>query len=51
MKPPKKKRSTKAVDDMKMDVSNIHLDSEEHEDVPVYDTCDKVRKKIRAFLY
>jgi hypothetical protein len=50
MKPPKKKRSTEAVDDMKMDVSNIHLDGEEHEDVPVYDTCDEVRKKIRAFL-
>lgn len=33
-----------------MDVSNIHLDGEEHENVPVYDTCDGVRKKIRAFL-
>ena len=35
---------------MKMDVSNIHLDGEEHQDVPVYDTCDEVRKKITAFL-
>jgi hypothetical protein len=50
MKPPQKKKSTEAVDDMKMDVSNIHLDGEEHKDVPVYDTCDEVRKKIRAFL-
>ncbi|KAH6667321.1 hypothetical protein B0J14DRAFT_567828 [Halenospora varia] len=50
MKPPKEKKSTEAVDDMNMDVSNIHLDGEEYEDVPVYDTCDEVRKKIRAFL-
>lgn len=35
---------------MKIDVSNIHLDGEENEDVPVYDTCDGVRKNIRAFL-
>ena len=50
MKQSKKKRSTESVDAMKMDVSNIHLDGEEHDDVPVYDTCDEVRKKIRAFL-
>jgi hypothetical protein len=42
MKLPKKKRSTKAVNDMKIDVSNIHLDSKEHKDVPVYDTYNKV---------
>ena len=35
---------------MKLDVSNIHLDGEEHENVPVYDTCDESSKKIRAFL-
>ena len=50
MKQSKKKRSTESVDVMKMDVSNIHLDGEEDDDVPVYDTCDEVRKKIRAFL-
>jgi hypothetical protein len=46
----KKKRLTKAVNDIKIDVSNIHLDSKEHKDVPVYDTYNKVQKKIRAFL-
>ena len=50
MKQSKKKSSTESVDAMKMDVSNIHLDGEEHDDVPVYDTCDEVRKKIKAFL-
>ncbi|KFY68131.1 hypothetical protein V496_01275 [Pseudogymnoascus sp. VKM F-4515 (FW-2607)] len=49
-KSPKNKRSTEGASNMKMDVSSIHLDGEEHEDVPVYDTCDEVRKKIRAFL-
>jgi hypothetical protein len=42
MKLPKKKRLTKAVDNMKIDVSNIHLDSEKHKDVPVYDMCNEV---------
>ncbi|KFY26185.1 hypothetical protein V491_01414 [Pseudogymnoascus sp. VKM F-3775] len=50
IKPQKKKRWTEGVNNMKMDVSNIHLDGEEHENVPVYDTCDQVRKKIRTFL-
>jgi hypothetical protein len=35
---------------MEMDVLNIHLDSEEHENVPVYDTCNEVRKQNREFL-
>ncbi|KFX92300.1 hypothetical protein O988_07329 [Pseudogymnoascus sp. VKM F-3808] len=47
---PMKKRSIEGANNIQMDVSNIHLDGEEHENVPVYDTCDKVREKIRAFL-
>ena len=34
----------------KWDVSGIHLDGEEEENVPVYDTCDDVRRKINAHL-
>ncbi|KAL5341899.1 hypothetical protein BJX70DRAFT_357360 [Aspergillus crustosus] len=32
------------------DVSSIRLDGEEEGDVPVFDTCDIVRAKIRTFL-
>ncbi|KAL2839412.1 hypothetical protein BJY01DRAFT_28361 [Aspergillus pseudoustus] len=34
----------------KYDVSAITLEGEEEGDVPVYDTCDEIRKKIRACL-
>ncbi|KAJ3286703.1 hypothetical protein HK104_008907 [Borealophlyctis nickersoniae] len=47
IKPPKKKKASKADEDKKHDVSDIHLDGEETGDVPVYDTC---RKKINAYL-
>lgn len=50
MKSPKTKRSTEGINNTKMDVSDIRLDGEERENVPVYDTCDEVRRKIRAFL-
>lgn len=33
-----------------LDVSDITLEGEEEGDVPVFDTCDELRKKIRAFL-
>ncbi|KAK1757329.1 hypothetical protein QBC47DRAFT_458848 [Echria macrotheca] len=33
-----------------LDVSGIHLEGEEFGTVPIYDTCDSVRRKIRAFL-
>jgi hypothetical protein len=42
IKLPKKKRLTKAVNDMKIDVLNIHLDSKEHKDVLIYNTCNEV---------
>lgn len=45
--PPAAKR---AVDDSVYDVSDIHLDKEERDAVPVYDTCDDIRNKIRAFF-
>ncbi|KAK8134142.1 hypothetical protein PG984_006154 [Apiospora sp. TS-2023a] len=32
------------------DISEIHLDGEEEDAVPIYDTCDEVRKKINAHL-
>ena len=32
------------------DLAHIHLDGEENENVPLYDTCDDVRTKIRAHL-
>ncbi|EXJ69090.1 uncharacterized protein A1O5_08025 [Cladophialophora psammophila CBS 110553] len=32
------------------DVSSIHLDGEEIDSVPVYDTCDDIRTKINRFL-
>jgi hypothetical protein len=32
------------------DLSNIHLDGEDEDEVPVYDTCDEIRRKISAHL-
>ena len=32
------------------DVSDIHLDREETDEVPVYDTCDEIRRKLTAYL-
>lgn len=32
------------------DISNIHLPDEEIDDVPVYDDCDEIRRKINAHL-
>ncbi len=31
-------------------VDNIELDGEDSHEVPVYDTCDTIRRKIRAHL-
>ncbi|KAI9370817.1 hypothetical protein BJX61DRAFT_67558 [Aspergillus egyptiacus] len=36
--------------EQKYDVSSICLYGEDEGDVPMFDTCDEVRKKIRAFL-
>ena len=32
------------------DVSHIHIDGEDEDRVPVFDTCDEVRKKMNVFL-
>lgn len=33
------------------DVSDIHLDGDETDNVPVYDTCDEIRRKLTAYLH
>ncbi|OBT68599.1 hypothetical protein VE03_01625 [Pseudogymnoascus sp. 23342-1-I1] len=38
------------VDNSIYDVSDIHLENEERDAVPVFDTCDDIRTKIRAFF-
>ncbi|KAI0004397.1 hypothetical protein F4779DRAFT_600010 [Xylariaceae sp. FL0662B] len=46
--PPKKPR--KSEQNKVLDVSGVTLDRQDSQEVPVYDTCDEVRRKIRAFL-
>ncbi len=49
IKAPKKKvKKSEAI--VKNDVSGIHLDGEAEVNVPVFDSCDEVRKKISAYL-
>ncbi|KAE8385438.1 hypothetical protein BDV23DRAFT_164905 [Aspergillus alliaceus] len=53
IKEPRKKpvsKQAKLDTEKKYDVSEIHLPGEEEVEVEVYDTCDVVRKKIRAHL-
>jgi len=53
LKMPQAKRGTaknSKEPDEKNDVSGVHLEGEEEGNVPVYDTCDDVRKKITAHL-
>lgn len=45
-----KKRMKKAEDAKKNDVSGIHLDGESDMSVPVFDSCNEIRKKISAHL-
>lgn len=44
------KRVKKEDEEKKQDVSAIKLEGEETVSVPVYDSCDEIRKKIRAHL-
>ncbi|KAJ9156423.1 hypothetical protein NKR23_g814 [Pleurostoma richardsiae] len=43
-------RAAKSGDALIPDLSNVYLPGEEEGTAPVYDTCDEMRKKIRAFL-
>ncbi|TVY20105.1 hypothetical protein LARI1_G001947 [Lachnellula arida] len=45
-----KKKVKKAEEAKKNDVSGIQLDGEADVSVPVYDSCDEIRKKISAYL-
>lgn len=45
-----KKKAKPAVEAAKNDISDIHLEGEDEQAVPVYDSCDEVRKKISAYL-
>lgn len=47
-KPAKRAKKDDGAKDL--DVSNVTLPGEEDGCVPVYDTCNEIRKKIRAFL-
>ena len=44
------KKSSKEATDEAIDVSDIHLDLEDREAVPIFDTCNEVRRKIRLYL-
>lgn len=53
--PPSKKRKTShaktlAEEDNRFNVSDIHLEGEENDAVPVYETCDMIRHKIDQHL-
>jgi hypothetical protein len=51
VKMPKKKVKVESREEKeKWDVTGIRLEGEEQESVPVYDTCDDVRRKINAHL-
>ncbi|KAI1452473.1 hypothetical protein F4805DRAFT_472400 [Annulohypoxylon moriforme] len=47
---PRGARKTAVLPPPAVDISNIHLPGEETNSVPVYDTCDEVRKKIAWHL-
>lgn len=48
--PAAKKAKTNAASAAVPDLSQIHLDGEEDDEVPVFDTADELRKKISAHL-
>jgi hypothetical protein len=47
---PKKIRPQPNVNMADFDVSSIHIEGEEEENLPIFDTCDDVRQKIKSFL-
>ena len=46
----KAKAGAKGGSSAAVDISDIHLEGEEDDAVPVYETCDEVRRKINAHL-
>lgn len=49
IKEPKKKVAKKE-EDKALDMSGVQLEGESTQEVPIHDSCDEVRKKIRAYL-
>ncbi|OJJ72354.1 hypothetical protein ASPBRDRAFT_124694 [Aspergillus brasiliensis CBS 101740] len=47
---PKRTKKNQQPSAAAVDLSDIHLDGEEDGNVPIFDTCDVVRRKIRAHL-
>ena len=45
----KNEEAKKKMEDEKWDVSGIHIDGEEEDFIPIFDTCDDIREKIRAY--
>lgn len=45
-----KPKKVKEEDLAKWDVSDVHIDGEESDDLPIHDTCDDLRPKIQAHL-
>lgn len=45
-----KKKVKKEEEAKKVDVSEIQLEGEDNDSVPIYDTCDDIRRKIAAYL-
>ena len=51
IKAPKKAKTTASKATVALpDISKVYLEGEEERDVPVYDTCDELRRKINAHL-
>ena len=49
-KEPAKKKVKKDEESRKLDVSGVELEGADDDSVPVYDTCDDIRRKIAAYL-
>ena len=50
MKKPKKKKARIDKEEKIFNLAGVELDGEEDEAVPVYDTCDEIRRKVAAYL-
>ena len=50
IKEPAKKKVKKDEESRKLDVSGVELEGADDDSVPIYDTCDDIRRKIAAYL-